>query len=122
MARFSNPALRHRTHQIAMDGSQKLPQRLIATLADRRAADRPFDALALAVAGWVRWQSGRTDTGETFEVEDPIADRLSRATASTPCSPRSAHRSMTLRAGKSRRAYPTGTRRRQGGDHIDLIE
>jgi len=79
MARFSNPALRHRTYQIAMDGSQKLPQRLIATLADRRAADRPFDALALAVAGWVRWQSGRTDTGETFEVEDPIADRLSRA-------------------------------------------
>src|SRR4029079_15131509 len=30
MARFANPALRHRTHQIAMDGSQKLPQRLVA--------------------------------------------------------------------------------------------
>lgn len=25
--RFSNPSLRHRTRQIAMDGSQKLPQR-----------------------------------------------------------------------------------------------
>ena len=29
-ARFRNPALRHRTWQIAMDGSQKLPQRLLA--------------------------------------------------------------------------------------------
>jgi len=28
--RFGNPALRHRTAQIAMDGSQKLPQRLLA--------------------------------------------------------------------------------------------
>ena len=27
--RFSNPSLRHRTWQIAMDGSQKLPQRLL---------------------------------------------------------------------------------------------
>ncbi|HAD85642.1 MAG TPA: mannitol dehydrogenase, partial [Brevundimonas sp.] len=30
MARFSNSALMHRTRQIAMDGSQKLPQRLLA--------------------------------------------------------------------------------------------
>lgn len=79
MARFSNPALQHRTHQIAMDGSQKLPQRLIATLADRRAANQPIDALALAVAAWMRWQSGRTDAGERFTVEDPIADRLAAA-------------------------------------------
>ncbi|MDS6632367.1 hypothetical protein QYS46_23625 [Klebsiella michiganensis] len=27
--RFSNPALKHRTWQIAMDGSQKLPQRML---------------------------------------------------------------------------------------------
>lgn len=29
IARYSNPALRHRTRQIAMDGSQKLPQRML---------------------------------------------------------------------------------------------
>lgn len=29
IARYSNPALRHRTWQIAMDGSQKLPQRML---------------------------------------------------------------------------------------------
>ncbi len=30
--RYANPAIRHRTWQIAMDGSQKLPQRLLGTL------------------------------------------------------------------------------------------
>jgi fructuronate reductase len=33
--RFCNPAIKHRTAQIAMDGSQKLPQRLLSTLRDR---------------------------------------------------------------------------------------
>ncbi len=30
IARFANPALKHKTRQIAMDGSQKLPQRMLA--------------------------------------------------------------------------------------------
>ncbi|AQR61306.1 mannitol dehydrogenase [Brevundimonas sp. LM2] len=76
MARFRNEALQHRTRQIAMDGSQKLPQRLLATMADCLAANQGIDALALAVAGWIRWQAGVTETGETFVVDDPLADRL----------------------------------------------
>ena len=48
--RFSNPALKHRTWQIAMDGSQKLPQRLLGTIRDRLAAGQPFSRLALGVA------------------------------------------------------------------------
>ncbi len=79
MARFANPALQHRTRQIAMDGSQKLPQRLLAPIADRRAAGLSVDALALAVAAWMRWQSGVTDTGEGFTIDDPISDRLGKA-------------------------------------------
>ena len=80
MRHFSNPAFRHRTRRIAIDGSQELPRRLIATLADRRATGQPIDALALSVAAWMRWQAGRTDAGEAFEIEDPLADRLARAT------------------------------------------
>ena len=38
MRRYANPALRHRTAQITMDGSQKLPQRLLGTIRDRRRA------------------------------------------------------------------------------------
>src|SRR3546814_17938204 len=59
MARFANPAWMHRTRQIAMDGSQKLPQRLLATLAARRGQRSP--ALSLAVAAW---QLGRASCRE----------------------------------------------------------
>lgn len=75
MARFSNPALEHRTRQIAMDGSQKLPQRLLASCTARLAQGRGIAALALGVAGWMRWQSGETEAGGTFAVDDPLATR-----------------------------------------------
>ncbi len=42
LARFANPALKHRTWQITMDGSQKLPQRLLGTIRDRLATDLPI--------------------------------------------------------------------------------
>lgn len=73
MARFSNPSLQHRTRQIAMDGSQKLPQRLLASIAARLDQNRSIGALALGVAGWIRWQDGITETGELFAVDDPMA-------------------------------------------------
>lgn len=76
MARFDNGALMHRTHQIAMDGSQKLPQRLLATIADRRRMGQDVDALALGVAAWIRWQAGVSDQGVAHDVDDPLADRI----------------------------------------------
>ena len=81
MARFSNPSLQHRTRQIAMDGSQKLPQRLLATIAARLDDNQPIDALALGVAGWIRWQEGVTETGERFTIDDPLAATLAGALA-----------------------------------------
>jgi fructuronate reductase len=81
MARFANSALAHRTRQIAMDGSQKLPQRLIAPAAARIAAGRPIETIALAIAAWMRWQAGRTDAGEAFVVDDPLAANTAAAIA-----------------------------------------
>ena len=81
MGRFANSALQHRTRQIAMDGSQKLPQRLLATIAERRAGGAPVKALALAVAAWMRWQAGVTDAGERFAVDDPAAETLGALSA-----------------------------------------
>ncbi|WP_426051848.1 mannitol dehydrogenase family protein [Brevundimonas sp. SL161] len=78
MARFSNAALRHRTRQIAMDGSQKLPQRLLATASARLSAGLPIPALALGIAAWIRWQEGRTEAGEVVVVEDPLASETAR--------------------------------------------
>jgi fructuronate reductase len=75
MARFRNAALMHRTRQIAMDGSQKLPQRLLAGAAERLAAGQGIAAMALGVAAWMRWQSGVTEAGEAVVVDDPLAGR-----------------------------------------------
>ena len=76
MDRFANPALRHRLIQIAMDGTQKLPQRLLGTVRDRLAAGRPIAGHALAVAAWMRFVSRRDETGAPIRVNDPLADQL----------------------------------------------
>ncbi len=81
MRRFANPDLQHRNIQIAMDGSQKLPQRLLASIAARLEQGQGIDALALAVAAWMRWQSGRTDAGQAFSVDDPHAAETARRLA-----------------------------------------
>lgn len=75
-ARYANPAIRHRTWQIAMDGSQKLPQRILGTIAESRAAGRAVPGLTLAVAAWMRYASGRDERGAAIEVKDPLAPRL----------------------------------------------
>jgi fructuronate reductase len=69
LQRFANPALAHRTLQIAMDGSQKLPQRWLNTVRDRLAASAPIDKLALALAAWVMHL-------RTQPLDDPLADAL----------------------------------------------
>ena len=74
--RFANPALPHRTQQIAMDGSQKLPQRILATVRDDLAAGRSIDLLALAVAGWMRYVYGEDEQGRRIDVSDPLASRF----------------------------------------------
>jgi fructuronate reductase len=81
IARFANPALAHRTSQIAMDGSQKLPQRLLETIRDRLRADAPIDRLSLAVAAWIRYASGRDEQARTIEVADPLASRFAAISA-----------------------------------------
>jgi fructuronate reductase len=75
-ARYENPAIRHRTWQIAMDGSQKLPQRILGTLAENIAAGRASPGLILAVAAWMRYVGGVDEQGRTIEVKDPMAARL----------------------------------------------
>ena len=74
--RYLNPAIRHRTWQIAMDGSQKLPQRLLGTITENLAAGRDIPLLSLAVAGWMRYVSGVDERGQPIDVRDPLAELL----------------------------------------------
>lgn len=76
LTRFANPALKHRTWQIAMDGSQKLPQRLLATIRERLDNSQSVDRLALSVAGWMRYVTGIDERGRPIDVRDPLAGRF----------------------------------------------
>ena len=74
--RFTNPSLKHRTWQIAMDGSQKIPQRLGGSLKFHLANGSDFSWLATAIAGWMRYVSGVDEQGNPIDVRDPMADVL----------------------------------------------
>ncbi|MBO0749598.1 MAG: mannitol dehydrogenase family protein [Porphyrobacter sp.] len=71
LARFENPALPHRLRQIAMDGSQKIPQRWLATLACHQRHGRQCLAILQALAAWIVHVRG-----DGAPVDDPLADRL----------------------------------------------
>ena len=78
LTRFRNPCLPHRTWQIAMDGSQKLPQRLLGTIRDRLRSGSPIACLALGIAAWMRYVTGIDEKGGTIDVRDPLRDELWR--------------------------------------------
>jgi fructuronate reductase len=69
LQRFANPALAHKTAQIAMDGTQKLPQRWLNTVRDRVRQGAPIEHLALALAAWVMHLARES-------IDDPLAGEL----------------------------------------------
>jgi fructuronate reductase len=72
--RFRNPEIRHLLSQIAWDGSQKLPFRILGTVADALEAGRSVDRLALPMAAWMHFVRRRAAEG--VKIVDPLADRL----------------------------------------------
>jgi fructuronate reductase len=71
LKRFANPGIRHRLAQIAMDGSQKLPIRVVPSLAAALAAGRPIARLAAPLAAWVKFLRRERAAGRT--IADPWA-------------------------------------------------
>jgi fructuronate reductase len=74
LQRFRNPAIQHALAQIAWDGSQKLPFRLLGTIGDRLEAGRPVARLCVPVAAWMHFVRRRASNGE--RVVDPLSERL----------------------------------------------
>ncbi|MEO9339808.1 mannitol dehydrogenase family protein [Mesorhizobium sp. SB112] len=82
LERFSNKAIRHLTYQIAMDGTEKLPQRILAPLAEtvvNGGDTRPF---CFAIAAWMRYCLGVTDNGNVYNLRDPRQDIIAAHVAS----------------------------------------
>jgi len=74
--RFANPGLQHKTWQIAMDGSQKIPQRWLNSLRNLVARNDDVQIFAFALAGWMRFISGTDENGDAIVVSDPMAATL----------------------------------------------
>jgi fructuronate reductase len=74
--RFRNPALTHKLYQIASDGSQKLPYRLLATIAEALSAGRPVERLVVGIAAWMRFVAREAKEGR--ELNDPLAAPLAK--------------------------------------------
>jgi fructuronate reductase len=72
--RFENPAMRHQLAQIAWDGSQKLPIRVLGTIADALRAGRSVARLTVPIAAWMHFVRVRAREG--IEIVDPLASQL----------------------------------------------
>lgn len=70
--RFENPNLHHRLRQIAMDGSQKMPIRILSTLAER--GNKPSPSLERAVKEWLAFVQADVAAGQP--LDDPRANDL----------------------------------------------
>ena len=61
-----------------MDGSQKLPQRMLETVSDLIKQKKNFRGLALAIAAWIKYVTGRDLNGKTIDVRDPMANDFTK--------------------------------------------
>ena len=76
LQRFANPELKHSVHQIAMDSSQKIPQRWPPTVALQMQSGASFEHIAFGAAAWMRYLQGRNEAGVTYALSDPMAEQL----------------------------------------------
>ena len=75
--RLRNTAIRHRCHQIATDGSQKIVQRLLNPAAERLARGQPLTHLPVAVAACLAYLLRAAPRfGAAWTADDPEAARI----------------------------------------------
>jgi fructuronate reductase len=72
--RFRNPALTHKLIQIASDGSQKLPYRILGSLQDALKGGRNIRRFTISLGAWMRFVERQAKAGIAFQ--DPMNDKL----------------------------------------------
>ncbi len=77
LARFTNPTIAHELHQIAMDGTQKLPLRILIPAVDAHRAGQNLRPFAFATAAWMRYCLGKHDDGQVYMLRDPLETQIS---------------------------------------------
>jgi fructuronate reductase len=79
LRRFANPSLGHRLDQIAQDSSRKLPQRILAALAERTRQGRASPAMMFALAAWLKCVELDEVAWRPICLIDPDLERLRTA-------------------------------------------
>ncbi|MEJ5019015.1 mannitol dehydrogenase family protein [Ochrobactrum vermis] len=79
--RFANPAIAHQTRQIAMDGSEKMPQRIFAPAVELIEQGGDTTAFAFAIAAWMRYGLGHHENGQPYPLNDPRGEEITTALA-----------------------------------------
>lgn len=74
LKRYGNRHIRHLLSQIAWDGSQKLPFRLLGSIEDNLQQGLPVSLLCVGVAAWLQFLVTAAKT--KFSLVDPLADKL----------------------------------------------
>lgn len=74
LRRFRNPEIRHNLSQIAWDGSQKLPFRVLGTIRDALLRNGSLDRLSLPIAAWMVFVARCARDG--VPLVDPLAEQL----------------------------------------------
>jgi fructuronate reductase len=72
--RFTNPSIKHQTWQIAMDGSQKIPQRMGDSLRFHLEKGTNYKWLAMGIAGWMMYISGSDEKANPIDIRDPMVE------------------------------------------------
>lgn len=74
--RFTNPSLKHQTWQIAMDGSQKIPQRMGGSLRHHLEQHTDYKWLVMGIAGWMRYVAAVDEQSNPIDVRDPMVEQF----------------------------------------------
>lgn len=83
LQRFSNPTLKHRTDQVASDGSVKLPVRWFPQFESLVISQNSFNCIALGVAAWFHYLKGIDHHRNMIQVNDPMKEPLNQLITST---------------------------------------
>ena len=74
LKRFCNPAIKHLLSQIAWDGSQKLPIRILSPMSEALDRDRDISRFCVSLAAWMRFVRAKALAGD--KLTDPLAELL----------------------------------------------
>lgn len=75
--RFSNPTIMDQITRLTLNGSGKLPQFIMPSVAEQiMGKTHNLKRLSLVVASWFRYLQGIDEHGKPYAIDDPVADQL----------------------------------------------